>query len=121
MQAFKYLLNKPLNAFLRSSQFLQILRAESDALVTVHITLPLEPHSKLLSDLSRMYHNDYASSIAEEWNGVRTEVLTTAVDERLVPVAQAWARNWIVEEEEHWVGNQCANQLDNVSPPIHRL
>lgn len=113
-QAFKYLRNKPLSLFLRSPQFLQILTAEKEDLVEARIELPEAAVDKFYEDLHQYYTTDLSSSVAEAWNEVRREILHTAVHNHLVPSAQTWARNYLQEEEEEFVGNICRMKLGQV-------
>lgn len=64
-----------------------------------------------------MYCSDYVSSIAEAWNVVRTEILQEAVTDGLIPAAQHWARNLIIEEEEEFISDQCYKKLGDVRFP----
>lgn len=113
-QTFKYLEEKPIGAFQRSAQFLQILSAEAEGLVTCTVVLPAAAADKLIADLCKMYKSDYSSAIAEAWNEVREEIIRSAVKDHLAPGAETWARNLLQEEEEDFVGKQCAAKLDQV-------
>ena len=124
-QTFKYLEQKPVGAFHRSAQFLQILSAEAEGLVKCTVVLPDAASDKLISDLGAMYKSDYSSAIAEAWNGTREDIIRMAVKEHLAPAAEVWARNLLQEEEEEFVGKQCAAKLDQVRslsfPPLVEL
>ncbi|BGP25171.1 transcription elongation factor SPT6 [Rhodotorula toruloides] len=111
--AFKYLKNKPVNEFTRSAQWLQILAAEAEGLVTASIDLPQAAYDKLMFDFSKMYLSDYTSAIADEWNKLREEILKQAVDEYLLPQGAAWTRGWVKEESEEAVADACQRRIES--------
>lgn len=111
--AFKYLKGKPVGEFLRSPQWLQILAAEAEGLVQAEIVLPQQAEERFLGDLQRIYLSDFSSTIADEWNAMRTRILQKTVREHLVPQATLWARNMLKEEAEEVVGNACRYKLDH--------
>lgn len=119
MQAFKYLDQKPVDRFRYSFQFLEILAAEADKHVTSSITLRPAHAEKWLEDLKKIYNSDYTSSIAEEWNTIRSDVLEMAVNMHMLPSAELWMRNKLKDEAEEFVGSECARQLGSVCPPRH--
>lgn len=113
-QTFKYLKNKPIKEFLRSPQWVQILAAEAEGLVTASIDLPESAYERFVSSLSKMYLSDYASALAEEWNALRKSILEEAVTNVLIPQGAAWARNMLKEEGEDFVGDLCKRKLESV-------
>ncbi|GAA5884951.1 hypothetical protein JCM3774_000862 [Rhodotorula dairenensis] len=110
--AFKYLKGKPVGEFLRSPQWLQILAAEAEGLVQAEVVLPQQAEERFLGDLQRIYLSDFSSTIADEWNAMRTRILQKTVKEHLLPQASLWARNMLKEEAEEVVGNACRSKLD---------
>ncbi|KAK4053287.1 Transcription elongation factor spt6 [Microbotryomycetes sp. JL221] len=118
--AFKYLNNKPLNLLQRSSQFLQILSAEKEGLVECRIRLPEQALTRFMDQMKEVYlDEDTSSSVGESWNTFRQSVLDAAFHDHLIPGAEQWARTWLLEEEEQFVGEVCADKLYhriNVSP-----
>ncbi|KDE06243.1 hypothetical protein MVLG_03402 [Microbotryum lychnidis-dioicae p1A1 Lamole] len=116
---FKYLKGRPVSTLLRSAMFLQILAAEGDDLVKCRITLPGAALNRFMEDLTKIYTSDYTSTVAEEWNKFRSEILTTVVQEHLLPFGERWARTYLREEEEDFVGRACKSKLEdriNVAP-----
>ncbi|BGP40634.1 Transcription elongation factor spt6 [Rhodotorula kratochvilovae] len=111
--AFKYLKNKPLKEFLRSPQWMQILAAEADGLVTASIDLPQSAYDRFLAQLAEMYTSDYASALADEWNALRREILEEVLRTALLPQGAAWARNYLKEEGEEFVGDLCKRKLES--------
>lgn len=115
MQEFKYLLNKPINTLLDSSQFLSILAAETDHLVSVDIHLMEPALAQLRERLSEICLLGDVSETAQAWNGIRKAVLDDALDSHLLVEGARWARVWLKEEEEDWVGERCRANLESVS------
>jgi transcription elongation factor SPT6 len=113
------LTNKPLDAFAHSSQFLHILAAEQDLLVTVTVHLRAEELATLRNDLTKAYLSDWSSSRAQAWNDIRTDIIEAALNEHLLPLASRWTRDWLKEKAEQYVGERCSEILESVSdaPP----
>ncbi|KAM0753127.1 transcription elongation factor Spt6 [Meredithblackwellia eburnea MCA 4105] len=110
--SFMYLQGKPIDLMYRSTQFLQILSAEQEGLVKSSVYVFQDAHRKFVDDLTKMYTSDYVSKLAESWNNLRTEILEEAIKDHLMPAAELWARNMIVEEEEDFLSSQCAAKLE---------
>ncbi|GAA6032318.1 hypothetical protein JCM8097_008116 [Rhodosporidiobolus ruineniae] len=110
--AFKYLKAKPVLEFTRSPQWLQILSAESEGLVTSSIYLPQGAYDQLFGSFRAMYLTDFTSALADEWNELRTEILREAIDGALLKEGAAWARGWLKEESEELVMAMCRGMLE---------
>lgn len=107
---FKYLDDKPLSRlFFRSDQFLRILAAAADSLVTFSITLPRDARQELLDKLKDAYTNN--GGIATEWNEVRVGILDRALREVLEPMAADWTATTLRTEQEDFVGQLCYQSL----------
>ena len=99
----------------RSSQFLQILSAEKDGLVECRLVLPSRASDRFMEQLKEVYISEAETSVAEAWNALRTSVLDAVVNEQLMPAAEQWAKTWLQEEEERYVGEICSLRLYQVS------
>ncbi|KAH9854249.1 transcription elongation factor Spt6 [Lenzites betulinus] len=108
---FKYLLNKNAGEMLQSPQFLNILAAESDHLVTVSITLRPEAKAKFERKLNDAFRSDSYSDTARAWNEERSRVIQEALEQHLLPIGVKWTREWIREEAEDYLAKQCAQSL----------
>lgn len=119
-QAFKYLANKPFGAFIQTApaQFLQILCAEADLLVTCSVQLVPEAFDRLKKDLAEAYTSDDTSEVADAWNALRTSILDHALEHLLLPEAARWARNHLKEEAENWLARRCGDILEDVRIPF---
>ncbi|KAF8576398.1 transcription elongation factor Spt6 [Ramaria rubella] len=116
---FKYLLDKPITLMTESPQFLHILAAEADHLVTVDIHLPTEKQHAFQQRLVDAYSSDSYSDTAKAWNDQRAEVVREAMEKYLLPAGSKWAREWIREEVEDFLAANCGEVLEeriNVQP-----
>ena len=100
---------------LQTSQFLHILNAESDHLVTVTITLPPETVGEFERRLNEAFASDNFSDSARAWNDQRLRVVQEAIEQHLVPAAVKWTREWLREEVEDFICKQCAETLREVT------
>ena len=100
---------------LHDAQFLNILAAESDHLVTVTITLRSEPKAQFERKLNDAFASDSFSDTARAWNEERSRVVQETLDQHLLPVGVKWTREWTREEAEDYVARQCASTLREVS------
>ena len=114
-QNFKYLLNKSAAEMLQSAQFLNILAAEADHLVTVSIALRPEAKAAFERKLNDAFASDSFSDTARAWNEEHSRVVQETLDQHLLPVGVKWTREWIREEAEDYLARQCANILRDVS------
>lgn len=115
LQNFKYLKDKRAVDMLPYGQFLHILAAEAEHLVTVSVTLPAEAKASFERRLNDAFASDSFSDTARAWNEERSRVIQETLDQHLIPVGVKWTREWIREEEEEHIASQCAHILRNVS------
>jgi transcription elongation factor SPT6 len=112
IQAFKYLLDKPIEQFQRSAQFLQILAAEGEGLVTVDIHIEKEPLRKLTQEFYSVYLSDLTSADATAWNKIREDIIMEMLQLHVLPLGARWAREWLKDVEEEWVVGRCTSRLE---------
>ncbi|KAI0670362.1 transcription elongation factor Spt6 [Trametes maxima] len=105
---FKYLREKSASEMLQSPQFLNILAAESDHLVTVSVTLRPEAKASFERKLNDAFASDNFSDTARAWNEERSRVVQETLEQHLLPVGTKWTREWIKEEAEDYLSKQCA-------------
>ncbi|KAF8892531.1 SH2 domain-containing protein [Infundibulicybe gibba] len=116
---FKYLHRKPINDMLESAQFLHILAAEAEHLVTVTVSLPPQAKEMFERRLNDAFASDSFSDAARAWNEERSLVVQEVLDQHLIPAGIKWTREYIREEVEDYLAASCANQLRsriNASP-----
>ncbi|OBZ75792.1 Transcription elongation factor SPT6 [Grifola frondosa] len=108
---FKYLYNKRATDMLQSAQFLNILAAEAEHLVSVSIFLPAEAKATFERRLNDAFSSDSFSDTARAWNEQRSRVVQEALEQHLLPAGVKWTREWIREEAEDFLSRQCAQSL----------
>ncbi|WFD35619.1 Transcription elongation factor spt6 [Malassezia cuniculi] len=111
---FKFLRSKPVSAVLQNaSQFLQIVHAEEERLVSVTLRLPTDVASRFERRLVENYQSDGVSDVSRLWNEERGLVVEDATTLFLIPHARAWAREWLLEECRDSLLRFCEAQLTN--------
>ncbi|KZT26523.1 transcription elongation factor Spt6 [Neolentinus lepideus HHB14362 ss-1] len=108
---FKYLHWKRVTDMLQSPQFLHILAAESEHLVTVSIFLPPEAKSSFEHRLSKVFASDSFSDTAKAWNEERSKVVQETIEQHLIPLGIKWTREWVREEVEDYLAKRCGEVL----------
>ncbi|KAJ3999147.1 transcription elongation factor SPT6 [Lentinula boryana] len=108
---FKYLLNKPVETLIESSQFLYILKAEQELLVTVTIHLPSEIKDNFERRLIDAFSSDLLRESTKAWNEERSRVVQEVMEQHLIPAAVKWMREFLREEEEDYVSSRCGDEL----------
>jgi transcription elongation factor SPT6 len=103
---------------LNDAQFLHILAAEADHLVTVSIELSPLDNTKLQGEISRAFTSDGFSDVASAWNSQRTQIVEEVIEKHLIPVGAKYIREWLREEVEETLANKCADVLERVCPRI---
>ncbi|KAG6845335.1 hypothetical protein H0H87_010792 [Tephrocybe sp. NHM501043] len=111
IQSFKYLHNKPIHELLDSPQFLNILQAESEHLVTISIQLLPDDKSMFERKLNEAFASDSFSDAARAWNEERSRVVHEVLEEHLIPAGAKWTREYIREEVEDFLAGQYALHL----------
>lgn len=112
MHPFKYLLEKPINKF-TDGQFLHILKAEAEGLVTIDITL--RGFDRWFAKFSELYMSDGYSDSAQAWNNQRSEVLKQALDEYLNPLMAKSMREKLRIEAQDYI---CISAWKNLEEKV---
>ncbi|KAJ7774913.1 transcription elongation factor SPT6 [Mycena metata] len=107
--AFKYLHQKPVKDMLRTSQFLQMLTAESKNLITITISLPSDAKATFERRLTDALASDSFSETAKSWNEQGALVVQEVLEQHLLPLGAKWAREYIREEAEDTVVNRLGD------------
>lgn len=95
-------------------QFLHILAAEAEHLVSVNIFLSPDKLHQFEKELVEAYSSDGYSDTAKAWNDQRTEVVREAIERFLLPAGSKWAREWMREEVEEFLSANCGEILEEV-------
>jgi transcription elongation factor SPT6 len=103
---------------LETPQFLHILAAEAELLVTVSIFLPPDAKANFEHRLIDSFSSDSFSDTAKAWNNERALVIQETLESHLIPMGFKWTREWLREEVEDFLAARCAEQFREVlSPP----
>ncbi|WFD25267.1 Transcription elongation factor spt6 [Malassezia nana] len=109
---FKFLRAKPVSAVLQNaSQFLQMVQAEEERLVTLTLRLPFEMATKLERRLQEQFVSDGMSAVSQSWNEQRTAVVEEACASFLLPLGRMWTHEWLVEECREALLRYCEQGL----------
>ncbi|KAH8833649.1 transcription elongation factor Spt6 [Flagelloscypha sp. PMI_526] len=98
-------------ALLDGPQFLDILDAEEQHLVTVTISLPNADKEELEQKLNDAFVSDSFSEAARNWNEERARVIREVLDDFLIPAGTKWTREFLREG-----AGQLLRQRINVAP-----
>lgn len=114
-QNFKYLSQKPISEMLTTPQFLLILAAEAEHLVTVTIFIPPSVKAEFERRLSDAFSSDNFSESAKAWNAERSLVVHEALEQYLIPAGVKCTREYVREEAEDFLAGRCSDRLREVS------
>ncbi|KAK1236011.1 Transcription elongation factor spt6 [Marasmius sp. AFHP31] len=109
--SFKYLLHKPAKDMMQSSQFLHILRAEQELLVTVNAYLPADVKASFELRLNEAFASSSFSESAKAWNEERSRIVQEALEQHLLPAAVKWTREYIREAAEDHLASRANEEL----------
>lgn len=98
-----------------SPQFLHILAAESEHLVTVIVELSVQSLHELQTSLISAFNSDGFSDAAKSWNEQRSLVIQEAIEKHLVPTGIKWIREWIRDEAQSSLALKCGEVLRQVN------
>lgn len=98
-----------------SSQFLYMLAAESEHLVTITIFLPDEAKANFSRRLEEAFASDSYTDTARAWNAERLRVINETVEQHLLPAGAKWTREWLRDEVEDLMASRCGDTLREVS------
>jgi transcription elongation factor SPT6 len=115
LQNFKYLYEKSVKDLLQTPQFLHILAAEAELLITVTISLPPDAKASFENRLVDAFSSDSFSDTAKAWNEARSLVVKETLEQHLIPTGVKWTRGWLREEVEDFLASQCAEHLREVT------
>lgn len=119
-QNFKYLKEKPISAMMQSAQFLHILKAESEHLVTVNLFLPSDVRATFERKLVDAISSDNFTESATAWNNERSRVIQEVMDQHLILAGIKWTREYIRDEVEDFLAIRCSEKLRSVRSILER-
>lgn len=90
------------------------MAAESEHLVHVSISLPIDVKQGIQHRLTEAFSSDSFSDAAKAWNDERSLVVQEAVEKHLLPSGAKWIREFLREEVEDNLARRCAVVLYEV-------
>ena len=111
-------MQKPIKDMADSAQFLHILTAELQHLVTVTISIPPDVKSTFERRLLDAFSSDNFSESAKAWNAERSLVVQEVIDQHLIPAGIKWTREFLREEVEDFLARKCSEKFREVSRSI---
>ncbi len=115
LQSFKYLLQKPIAHISKSAQFLHILAAEKEHLVTINMSIPSDAKAEFERKLIDAFSSDHFTDSAKAWNNERSLVIQEVMDQHLMPSGIKWVREMLKDAVEDYVAGVCGERLRSVS------
>ncbi|WVR05399.1 transcription elongation factor SPT6 [Kwoniella sp. DSM 27419] len=116
---FKFLSQKPVVMFKDSPQFLHMLRAEEEGLITITLEADEAQVQSFAETLVRCCRSNDYGEISTAWNELRAEICSTVTRDYLVPSACKWLKEHLKSEAEEFVSERCRMELEsrvNVRP-----
>lgn len=104
---------------LQSPQFLLIVQAENEHLITVTISIPPPVKAEFERRLSDAFSSDNFSDSAKAWNAERLLVIHEVLEQHLMPAGIKWTREYVREEVEDFLAQKCGALLKTVGILIH--
>jgi transcription elongation factor SPT6 len=114
-QTFKFLTNKPANSFAGSPQWLHILKAEEEGLITISINVADAQVDAFSGALERCCVSTDYGEIASSWDELRKEVCRDVVKNHLIPMGSKWVKEYLKGQAEDYVAEHCRRELEFVS------
>ncbi|WWD16106.1 transcription elongation factor SPT6 [Kwoniella shandongensis] len=116
---FKFLTKKPVPMFKDSPQFLHMLKAEEEGLITITIEADEAQVQSFVETLVRCCRSNDYGEISTAWNAIRAEICSDVTRKYLVPAAAKWLKEHLKSEAEEYVAERCRTELElraNVRP-----
>ncbi|WRT67313.1 transcription elongation factor SPT6 [Kwoniella shivajii] len=116
---FKFLTRKPVQMFKDSPQFLHMLRAEEEGLITISIEADEMQVQSFVETLVRCCRSNDYGEISTAWNELRAQICSDVTRKFLVPSAGKWLKEHLKSEAEEFVAERCRMELElrvNVQP-----
>lgn len=101
--------------FKDSPQFLHMLSAEQEGLITIGIEVDPEQTQQFTDTLVRCVRSMDYGEVATAWNAARQEICGTLVSKFLIPGAAKWAKEDMRSKAEEFVAERCRMELEFVS------
>ncbi|CAG2061295.1 unnamed protein product, partial [Timema podura] len=114
-QIYYYLKNKPVRDFV-GDQFLKLVMAEEDKLLTITISEMIEglmTSQSYADEVKNLYYRDEFSKNVQEWNNLRGEIVELALTRFLLPDLRKELKTNLLTEARESVLKMCCRKLYN--------
>uniref|UniRef100_A0A1B0BJV8 Transcription elongation factor SPT6 n=1 Tax=Glossina palpalis gambiensis TaxID=67801 RepID=A0A1B0BJV8_9MUSC len=112
--SMKYLSNKPVREFV-VDQFLRLVMAEDDKLLTITISDQIEgiTTNSYITESKQLYQRDEFSKVVQEWNSLRAECVELALKKMVFPDLRKELKIIVLAEAKEHVLKSCCTKLSN--------
>ncbi|XP_013115502.1 transcription elongation factor SPT6 [Stomoxys calcitrans] len=110
----KYLKNKPIRELV-GEQFLRLVMAEDDNLITIDIADEIEGNTSgsYIEEAKQLYQRDEFSKVVQEWNTLRGECVELALKKMVIPDLKKELKRIVLAESKEFVLKTCCKKLAN--------
>lgn len=109
---FLYLKNKPIDKLSQeSTQFLSILAAEKEELVSVSIGFHPDVQEEIVDNIYEASKGEDVGEAADSWNGFIRDAVSEAFESTLLDSARKYAREWLREKQEDYLAQRVTDRL----------
>ena len=112
--ALKYLTEKPVRD-LRDDQWLKLVQAEEQKLLTVEVTNNvrsiIDSEKFLLDEAKSRFRDDHFDATTQEWNNLREDIIDLAFNKMTYPMMKNELRIKLTREAKDFVLRECRKKL----------
>ncbi|TIA88498.1 hypothetical protein E3P99_02569 [Wallemia hederae] len=109
---FLYLKNKPMDMLSQdSTQFLSILAAEKEDLVTISLGFHPDVQEEIIDKIYEASKGEDEGEAADSWNGFIRDAINEAFESTLLDSARKYAREWLREKQEDYLAQRVTTRL----------
>ncbi|TIB70425.1 hypothetical protein E3Q22_03170 [Wallemia mellicola] len=109
---FLYLKNKPIDKLSEdSTQFLSILAAEKEDLITVSIGFHPDVQEEIIDRIFEATKGEDTGEVSEAWNTFIRDAIFEAFEQSLLISARKYAREWLREKQEDYLAQRLTDRV----------
>lgn len=99
-------------------QWLHILKAEEEGLITISIVVTDHQMKGIVDALERCCVSTDYGEVASKWNELRRGICRDVLDKHLIPMGSKWVKEYLRGQAEDFVAERCRMELEFVSGHI---
>ncbi|XP_029038298.1 transcription elongation factor SPT6-like isoform X2 [Osmia bicornis bicornis] len=114
LYGLKYLKDKPVRDLV-GDQFLKLIIAEQDKLITISFSDTIEGNTtnNYIDEIKQLYYRDEFSKSVQDWNALRTGSVEIALNRIVIPQLKKELRNNLLMESKECVMKACCRKMYN--------